>query len=64
MLQNVHNGLVEPQMLFITDEAYFHLSCYVNSQNIQIWTDEIAHVFHRVSLYDINVGVQCAASAR
>jgi hypothetical protein len=36
MLKNVHNELVDPQLLFITDEAYFHLSGYVNSQNTQI----------------------------
>jgi hypothetical protein len=36
MMENVHDGLVDPQLLFITDEVNFHLSGYVNSQNTQI----------------------------
>jgi hypothetical protein len=64
MLQNVHEGLVDPQLLFKTDGAYFHLSGYVNSQNMQIWSDEKTHAFHQVPLRNIQVGVWCAASAR
>jgi hypothetical protein len=32
MLKNVHKGLVDPQLPFITGEAYYHLSDHVNSQ--------------------------------
>jgi hypothetical protein len=46
MLKNVHDGLVDPQLLFITDEAYFHLSGYVNSQSTRIWSDENPHAVH------------------
>jgi hypothetical protein len=33
MLKNMHNGFVDTEFLFITDEAHFCLSSYVNSQN-------------------------------
>lgn len=32
MLKNVHNGLVDPELMFRTDEVYLHLNSYVNSQ--------------------------------
>jgi hypothetical protein len=37
MLKNVHDGFVDPQLLFITDNAYFHFSGYVNSRKKRIW---------------------------
>jgi hypothetical protein len=46
MLKNVHDGLVDPQLLFIADEAYFHLSGYVNSQNTRIWSGENPRSVH------------------
>jgi inhibitor of nuclear factor kappa-B kinase subunit alpha len=64
MLKNVHDGLVDPQLLFITDEAYFHLSGYVNSQNTRIWSDENPRSVHQIPLHDIKIGVWCAVSAR
>jgi hypothetical protein len=36
MKKNAYNGLVDAQLLFIPDEAYFHLTAYVNSQNTRI----------------------------
>jgi hypothetical protein len=38
LLQNVH-----PQLLFITDEAWFHLSGHVNAHNVRIFSDENPH---------------------
>jgi hypothetical protein len=64
MLKNVHDGLIDPQLLFITDEAYFHLSSYVNSQNTRIWSDENPRSVHQIPLHDIKIGVWCAVSAR
>jgi hypothetical protein len=31
--KKLHDGLADPQLLFVTDKAYFHFSCYINSQN-------------------------------
>jgi hypothetical protein len=64
MLQNVHDWLIDLQLLFITDEAYFHWSGYVNSQNTWIWSDEKPHAVHPIPLHYIKIGVWCAVSAR
>jgi hypothetical protein len=64
MLKNVHDGLIDPQLLFITDEAYFHLSGYVNIQNTRIWSDENLHSVHQIPLRDIKIGVWRAVSTR
>jgi hypothetical protein len=44
--KTVHDGFLDPQLLFITDEAYFHLSCYVSSQNTRIWSEENPQAVH------------------
>jgi hypothetical protein len=36
LLQNMHNGLVDPQLLFITDEAWVYVSGHVNTQNVNM----------------------------
>ena len=36
---------------FFTDEAWFHLSGYVNSQNTRIWAAENPHSVHKKSEY-------------
>jgi hypothetical protein len=64
ILKNVHDGLIDPQLLFVTDEAHFHLSSYVNSQNTQIWSDENPHVVRHIVLHDIKIGIWCAVSPR
>jgi hypothetical protein len=46
MLKNVHDGLTDSQLLFITDEAYFQLNGYVNSQNTWICSDKNPCAFH------------------
>jgi hypothetical protein len=47
---------------FFTDEAWFHLSEYVNSQNIRLWSSENPHEFKEMALHDQQVGVWCAIS--
>jgi hypothetical protein len=34
-----------------SDEAWFHLDGYVNSQNLQIWSTENPHALHESPLY-------------
>ena len=36
---------------FFTDEAWFHLSVYVNSQNTRIWAAENPHTVHEEPLH-------------
>jgi hypothetical protein len=63
-MKSADNGLVGPQLLLITDEAHFHVTCCVNSQNTGIWSDENPHVIHQIPLHDVKFGVCCAVSAR
>jgi hypothetical protein len=57
MLKYVQDWLLDPQLLFITGEAYIHLSGHVNSQNTRIWSDENLHAVHQIPLHDIKIGV-------
>jgi hypothetical protein len=47
---------------FFTDEAWFHLSEYVNSQNTCLWSSENPHEFKEMALRHQKVGVWCAIS--
>jgi hypothetical protein len=51
-------------VLFVTDEAYFHVTGYVDSQNRRIWSDENPHTVHQIPLHDRKFAVWCALSAR
>jgi hypothetical protein len=61
--QSVYDGMVDPDFVFYTDEAWFHLSGYVNSQNNRYWSAENPHSIHEVPLHDVKIGVWCAISA-
>jgi len=50
--------------LFFTDEAWFHLSRYVNSQNTRIWEAENPHTVHEEPLHSQKIGVWCGVSRR
>ena len=64
IMQSVHDGTVDPSQLIMTDEAWFHLSGYVHSQNSRYWDIENPHVIHEAPLHDQKVGVWCAVTAR
>jgi len=51
-------------LAFFTDEAWFHLSGYVNSQNYRIWATENPHEFRETSLHPQKIGVWCAVSRK
>jgi hypothetical protein len=36
LLQNTHNKIVDPQLLFMTDKVWFHVSGLVSAQNVRI----------------------------
>jgi hypothetical protein len=61
--QSVYDGMVDPDFVFCTDEARFHLSGYVNSQNNRYRSAENPHSVHEVLLHDVKIGVWCAISA-
>jgi hypothetical protein len=47
-----------------SDEAWYSLSGYVNSQNNRYWSIENPHAVHDVSLNDLRVGDWCAISVQ
>jgi hypothetical protein len=63
-LQSVHDGEVDPQLVFFSDEAWFSLRGHVNSQNNRHWSAENPGVIHELSLHDEKIGVWCAMNAR
>jgi len=50
--------------VFFTDEAWFHLSGYVNSQNYRTWRTENPHNYTESTLHPQKIGVWCAISRR
>jgi len=51
-------------LVFFTDEAWFHLSGYVNSQNYRTWRTENPHNYTETPLHPQKIGVWCAISRR
>jgi hypothetical protein len=45
---------------FFTDEALFHFSSYVNSQNSHVWSATNPHEIKDTQSHDEKVGVWCA----
>lgn len=64
VLQEIAEGNVDPFLFISTDEAWFHLSGYVNSQNTRYWATHNPHVTHEKPLHDLKIGVWCAMSGR
>ncbi|KAJ8886234.1 hypothetical protein PR048_012443 [Dryococelus australis] len=57
-----YHGIVLLDKVFFTDEAWFHLSGYVNNQNSRIWSFANPHVLHEKLLHCQKIGVWCAVS--
>jgi hypothetical protein len=51
-------------LIFFTDEAWFHLSGHVNSQNSRIWATTNPNQYIQSQLYSQKIGVWCAMSRR
>ena len=60
----IHISWISRQWVFFTDEAWFHLSGYVNSQNYQTWRTENPHNYTETPLHPRKIGVWCAVSRR
>jgi hypothetical protein len=48
--------------VFFRDEAWSHLSGYINSHTSRIWSAENLHTFHERLLHSLKVRVWCAVS--
>lgn len=49
--------------LWMSDEAHFHLSGYVNKQNFRYWSNENPYQLHQRPLHSTKVTVWCALSS-
>jgi hypothetical protein len=49
---------------FFTDEVWFHLSGYVNTQNTRLWSSENRYAVHETPLHDQKLRVSVAISRR
>ncbi|KAJ3661413.1 hypothetical protein Zmor_005808 [Zophobas morio] len=59
---NMNNRILD--LSFFSDEAWFHLNGYVNSQNYRVWSAENPFVFEERPLHSVKVGVWLAVSRR
>lgn len=49
--------------LWMSDEAHFHLSGFVNKQNFRYWSDENPRLLHETPLHSQKVTTWCAISS-
>nr|XP_008198792.1 PREDICTED: uncharacterized protein LOC103314449 [Tribolium castaneum] len=63
-LDNIANNNELLEKTFFTDEAWFHLSGYTNSQNMRIWATEHPHEIVEEPLHPEKIGVWAAISKR
>lgn len=61
--ENLNNNDVL-DLTYFTDEAWFHLTGYVNSQNYRTWATENPHTYIETSLHPLKIGVWVAISRR
>ena len=59
---NQNPGILD--LTWFTDEAWFHLSGYINSQNTRIWAEKNPHTLHAEPLHAQKIVVWCAVSRR
>lgn len=58
------NGIDVLDETFFTDEAWFHLSGYMNSQNSRMWNTENPFCIHEEPLHSAKIGVWIGISRR
>ena len=47
--------VVDPNLLFYSDGAWFHLSGYFNSQNNRYWCKENPHILNQIPLHNVKL---------
>jgi hypothetical protein len=63
-LQSVVEGEINQQLIFFSNDVWFHLQGYTNKQNNRYWSSQNPHLTHELPLHPLKVGVSCAVSAR
>jgi hypothetical protein len=59
LLQNVHDGCMDLQLLFVTDEAWFYVNGHVSTKNVRIWSNENPCAVQQVLLHSKLMGIGC-----
>jgi hypothetical protein len=62
-LHAVIKGEINLQLTLFSDEAWFHLEGYINTQYNRYWSSQNPHLTHKVPLCPVKVGVWCAVNA-
>jgi hypothetical protein len=57
------DGDIATTLVLFSNEAWFHLSGYVNSQNNRQWSKKNPIIINGIPLHGVKVGVWCAMSA-
>lgn len=64
LLRFSRNNVAIFDQCFFSDEVWFQLDGYVNSQIYRIWSSENPHVYLESGLHPQKIGVWCALSRR
>jgi hypothetical protein len=57
MIENINDDPNFVNNFFMSDEAHFHISGYVNKQNCRYWAPANPHQLHEQPLHSQNVTV-------
>jgi hypothetical protein len=52
VFQSVHDGKIDPRVVFFSDEAWFPLRGEMNSPNSQYWSSENSELIRELPLHD------------
>lgn len=61
---NLANNTEQQEITFFSDEAWFHLSGFINSQNYRTWSTENPRNIIEVPLHPLKIGIWVAVSHR
>jgi hypothetical protein len=61
---NLLHNVDQQDITFFSDEGWFHLSGFINSQNYRTWSDHNPHNIIQVPLHPLKIGVWVAMSRR
>ncbi len=55
-------GVAILDRVYVSDEAWFHWTGYINARNYCFWSSENPHIFQESSLHPEKIGVWCVIS--
>ncbi len=64
LLNFVHDHHSILNTCFFNDEAWFHLTNFINSHNYRMWSGENLHEYRESTLHSEKIGVWCGMSRK